>query len=261
MLLGLAVAPAVHAQTVPPAAAQPSPRPAPDVVRLKNGGLLRGTIAELEPGATVTIVTVAGESRHFRMDEVAYAGPASADAPRAAPPLVLTPPRFALPEPAVVSFQSDPPGLVFHRVTTGLVGVGMRPLQKTMMYTPLCVAPCTLALPAGWTELALGNPREMPAHPSTVLLPPGNSEVLGHLESRSGMRMAGWVVLIGSVVGGAVLLATSFPSHQECNPAGCVTATDMDVGRVIAGSLVLFGGGAVGYGLASARDTTSVEVK
>ena len=36
---------------------------APDIVRLKNGGFLRGTIAELAPGEFVTLLLVTGETR------------------------------------------------------------------------------------------------------------------------------------------------------------------------------------------------------
>src|SRR3954469_19088327 len=52
---------------------------AKDVVRLKNGGLLRGTISELNPGQSVTIVTAAGKTRELPMSDVGYAGPAARD--------------------------------------------------------------------------------------------------------------------------------------------------------------------------------------
>jgi hypothetical protein len=54
---------------------------APDAVKLKNGGLLRGTISELIPGKSVVLITATGEVRTIPMEEVEYAGP-----PRAWPP-------------------------------------------------------------------------------------------------------------------------------------------------------------------------------
>ncbi|HVU05042.1 MAG TPA: hypothetical protein VHE30_25005 [Polyangiaceae bacterium] len=56
---------------------------APDVVMLKDGGLLRGTIAELVPDKRVVIVLITGDKRTFSMKDVTYAGPA-ANAPGAA---------------------------------------------------------------------------------------------------------------------------------------------------------------------------------
>ena len=53
-----------------------------DVVHLRNGGMVRGTISEQIPGERVVIVTLSGEVRSFPMSEVAYAGPL-ADAPGA----------------------------------------------------------------------------------------------------------------------------------------------------------------------------------
>src|SRR3954471_22558833 len=68
-----------------PGASTPDVRPAgsaggvvaaPDVVRLKNGGMLRGTISELVPGGDVVLITATGEERRFAMRDVDYAGPA-----------------------------------------------------------------------------------------------------------------------------------------------------------------------------------------
>jgi hypothetical protein len=49
---------------------------APDVVRLRDGGLLRGTIAEYAVGDHVTIVLITGETRRIAAGELRYAGPA-----------------------------------------------------------------------------------------------------------------------------------------------------------------------------------------
>jgi hypothetical protein len=49
---------------------------APDVVRLRDGGLLRGTIAEYVVGDHATLVLITGETRRIAAADIRYAGPA-----------------------------------------------------------------------------------------------------------------------------------------------------------------------------------------
>src|SRR6188768_1348287 len=76
-----AQAPAAGATKAAPApatgGAAPAPASAPDVVRLKNGGILRGTISELVPGDYVSIVLITGEPRRVLYADVQFAGPAN----------------------------------------------------------------------------------------------------------------------------------------------------------------------------------------
>jgi hypothetical protein len=61
---------------LPGASTEPTrPVAAKDVVKLKSGGLLRGTIAELVPGEFVVIVLITGETRRIAASEFDYAGP------------------------------------------------------------------------------------------------------------------------------------------------------------------------------------------
>ncbi|MDH5676939.1 MAG: hypothetical protein OEZ06_32785, partial [Myxococcales bacterium] len=78
-LLTHAPALAQQAEAAPVAPSAPA-----DLVLLKNGGLVRGTISELVPAEKVVIVTITGEARSYPMAEVEYAGPASG-APSAKP--------------------------------------------------------------------------------------------------------------------------------------------------------------------------------
>ena len=55
----------------------------PDVVRLKNGGMVRGTILEAIPGEAVRVQLSDGNVREFPADTVDYAGPDSS--PETAP--------------------------------------------------------------------------------------------------------------------------------------------------------------------------------
>lgn len=54
----------------------PSPMLRGDIVRLKSGGIVRGTIDERFPGEFVVITTPLGIARRFDWREVIYAGPA-----------------------------------------------------------------------------------------------------------------------------------------------------------------------------------------
>jgi len=66
-------------EPAPSAASAPVSVPAPDLVRLTNGGMVRGTISELMPGEHVVIVTVTGETKRLPASEFTYAGPAVSD--------------------------------------------------------------------------------------------------------------------------------------------------------------------------------------
>lgn len=93
---------------------------------MNDGGMLRGTIVESEPGRYVVISLPTGETRRVAWREVRYAGPAArAPHPAAAP--LWSPPAT----PASVSMATLPPesagfrvrfvspqdGISFHRVT------------------------------------------------------------------------------------------------------------------------------------------------
>jgi hypothetical protein len=139
---------AAGAQTVPPA---------PDVVVLKNGGRLRGTIAELVKGSPVTIVLITGETRKVEAEAIAYAGPVAGEpavheAEQWPPPINAAPPPEPAPSAAVApptpapasappsgqAIELAPVRFVSNRRGTELfVGrVGSR-AQK------ICTAPCT----------------------------------------------------------------------------------------------------------------------
>lgn len=221
-----------------------------DVVRLKNGGLLRGTITELLPGDSVTIVTSSGKARELPMAEVEYAGPADRDPAAApAPPAAVAPappavaPTLADAAPpasdsakpyvtvesdrASVRFESEPPGITFHRAATSAVAVGPGGAAIATGYERLCTAPCSVTMPAGTETLALspaGGGFARSAGPVTI--PPGSSRITGSFESRAGLRTAGWVLLLGSVVGGGLMIYASFDKEEECTGNGDFRSCD-----------------------------------
>jgi hypothetical protein len=230
----------------------------PDVVRLKNGGMVRGKINELIPGDTVTIVTIAGATRQFKMSEVDYAGLAATD-PQAAPTLPAPAggapaeaPKKDSPQPymkvrsgeAILHLESAP-GLTFLRQSTSAVVVGLRNSAIAAGYERMCTAPCQISLPAGTETLALSRDGALPIGAQAVTLPVGVSRVKGAIDSRSGMRGAGWGVMLGSLALATYLVIDARGERKDCVNGVCHDSDTLDKGQVAAGLIV----GAVGFGL------------
>jgi len=215
-------------------------------VLLKNGGMVRGTISELVPDDTVTIVTVLGKTREIKMSDVVYAGPAD-QAPGGAPP-VAAPARAT----ATLRLESEQDGLTFYRASSSAAGVGPGGTAKATGYERLCTVPCRVTLPSGTEVLALSLPGESTHASDPVTFPAGESEVVGRVQSHAGLRAAGWAIGAGSLIAGLVLaLATTDGS------------TDSPFTRppFIASVVIMGVGMPVGFGMAFVTDKATVEVK
>ncbi|HXK19530.1 MAG TPA: hypothetical protein VNG33_17090 [Polyangiaceae bacterium] len=263
---------------VAPAATAPATA-AKDVVRLKNGGLLRGTIAELVPEDSVTIVTVAGKTRTFQMKEVDYAGPADRDpsatapAPTPAPPPTDAPAFAPTPAPvkpyvtvngqeAHLHFVSEPPGLTFHRQTSAAVLVNSHGRIRAEGYERLCTAPCSINIPAGTEKLALSEADGEPVPATSVTFPSGESTLKGNIESNQGVRSGGIVVMLIGAVAGSVAVYASIGSHQDCSGyVGCDTKSDVNLPLMALGMGVLGVGGLVGVLMLMTPDESHVEMQ
>lgn len=210
---------------------------APDLVRLKNGSMLRGTIGELVANDHVTVITVTGETRRFSLAEVTYAGPAS-EAP--APAAIVTP--AAAPaksdaaarhggnmKPDVASgaeagkarlrLSANSPNVTFYMNTgqvrggfTGYVsGSWHRPDElmfgeiSSRYYKRLCTAPCTATLPEGRHDLALGVDDDIVSSENKLDLR-GDMDIRGEYVDKSSWRTAGIFVFGGSMVAGLVMM-------------------------------------------------------
>lgn len=235
-----------------------------DVVRLTDGGLLRGTISELRVGDSVTLLTVLGEVRKIPWQSVAYAGPANGLPPVSAPaaaapsgPQVVGAPA----ELASVTLRSEPEGLVFHRQSDLVVQGSRGPLH---IYEPLCTAPCTMGLPPGWYQLSLAPSGALPRRTVPVLIPKGSSELHGYIESRAGLRIAGWTLVAAAVIASVALTATATKSSQQCVPAPygpplCQTVTELDTAKMAAGIVTLAVGVPIGILMGLAPDVPRIE--
>ncbi len=235
----LAYAPPAHADpplpapsvAPPPAAAHPLTVTPPDIVRLRDGGMVRGTISELAPGGDVVIVTIAGEARRFAMRDVAFAGPVASDSPAppaaplpAAAPSAPVPPVDARVAVSVVASEKD---LTVHErgsTMSGTIyggyhgGSGSITLQQ---YQPLCIAPCTASLSRGAHTLAASLPGGRPVDSGDVVRVDGPSKLEVTYTSHRDVRI-GAVVVMGAALAVAVaapivIISSSGSDGSNCN--------------------------------------------
>jgi hypothetical protein len=269
-LLSLASGTAV-AQTVPP-----------DVVRTKDGGMLRGTIIEKVPNDHVEIQLPNGQSRTVKMSDVEYAGPASADKPaappeaNAAPPTAQVPPEPVSPTQAVVktgmarlTLKADQNGLTFHRkigtsqgTGTGWVaGTGRNSGGAITMnvqldnFERLCTAPCAAELPEGTYRLGLSldDGAVVPAEPPVNAQ--GSLRLQGHVESYAGVRAGGVVIAIAGGIAGVVL---SLQGKQNCD-TGVASFCTTEHPYLVHGMVVLGVSSLVGLIMALKKDEAYVQ--
>lgn len=271
-----------------------APRPASaqsaqpnDVVMLKSGGLLRGTISEYVPGSHVTIVTVTGDTKRINASEVTFAGPAE-KAPGAGRggggrghgghrgPSGMT---VNAPE-APVQLRSEQDGVTFlvrtgestgSAVTTGF-GMGFGYRGSAMMpstaftsvhgrsYGRVCTAPCEATVPAGSYSMALTKGNGSPIEVEDMVRVDGPSTLQGTYTSYSALRTAGSVLGIASVVGGIILVFTSFDRVEKCQGNVCEDDIEVDRTKLIVGGVVLIGGGIAGSVMASKSDEASIRI-
>lgn len=223
----------------------------PDLVRLKNGGMLRGTIGEYVPGDHVTITLATGEQRRIEGAEVEYAGPSLPPAASAAPSPAPAPPRADEPAgvrggngepfavlagtPTRMRFRQegdDGENVMFHIRTATQTGTfygggawggrggtfGGALIADS--YSPICAAPCIADVPAGKHKLALSIAGGAPVAVDGLVDVGTSSTLTGRYKSYAGLRAAGWA----TVVGGAVLMvAAPFVTKNDCEYAddGC----------------------------------------
>lgn len=253
----------------------------PDVVKLKNGGILRGTIAELVPGGTVTIVTMTGETKKIPMAEVQYAGPA-AGMPGAAPP--ATPAPASGPRPLIQVNGRDAPlylrssqsEVTFYMRTStsegssvstgamvgsrgfGAVGGGTS-VFSGRTYARICTAPCEATVPAGQYTLALSKGTGNPVEDEQLVRVDGPATLAGKYTSYAGLRAAGFVITLASVVTGFYLIFTSF-GKEECDAATNVCDRKVDQSRLFTGLGVTIGGAIIGGIMGSKGDDAEIRV-
>lgn len=282
--MNLSVAARAQAEPTSKDGVAPSSAP-PDIVRMKDGGLLRGTIAESVPGGFVTIVLLTGETRKVAASEIDYAGPADAapsppkkqpanegenesgaDANRATQPRDSGAPRPFVTVHAAeanISFRSTPNGHTLYRrdVTAtafGSNGVGV----AAEGFAEICTAPCDASLPAGTYTFGVSKPKGVAVKADQITLPAGSSQLHADYTDNSGLRIAGWVVMIGGVaVGSGLLLAGLESGGLDCSSSTYeCTEKPKNMTLIYAGGALEVGGVIAGLVLVNQKDGVSLSV-
>ncbi|MBN8617201.1 MAG: hypothetical protein J0L92_41865 [Deltaproteobacteria bacterium] len=204
-------------------AARAAAQAPPDVVELRNGGMVRGTLVENIPGDHVTIQIATGELRTFPSSEVLRVGPAPV-APVMTPVVVEPgyPSGMAVPQPPAPMVNLRIVGtdeeLSLHRLTgtasvsvwTGR-GVGTAAIDQ---FAIVCGAPCEQQLPAGTYTLGVSQGNGMARRADHSIFHLDHDATLElEYESREGVRIGGWVIFgvatLGYALGATLPLLTS----------------------------------------------------
>lgn len=188
-------------------ATEASAQAAPDVVILRDGGMLRGWILESLPDERVTIRLVDGRAREVAWSEVSYAGPES-DRPRtSAPTEQIRVDDASAPPPPVevqVRVQSADSNLTLYRRGESRLSawyLGRR-------FDRLCSVPCELSLPLGPLELALAQGSGDLRSTRTIdITRAGTLDV--HYVDRLAIRVVGWI-LFSLTIAAATTVAVGF---------------------------------------------------
>jgi hypothetical protein len=208
---------AAYAQVGQPAQVAPAPI-APDVVRLKSGAFVRGTIVEHDPGRKTVLQTDA-ERRTFEAAEIAYAGPATRD------PFVGSTVPVLPPDANPVQLRSTEGRLSFYLYTTSFAVGDVDGGVQARAFRPLCTAPCAVMLAPGSYRMALSLGDSPPLLTRGNVLVGQRTTLTGTLVSRWGTRAAG--VLL-AIAGGVLLIPTIVYAPRE----------DSDKRLVVAGGIL-----------------------
>lgn len=242
----------------------------PDVVRLKSGGLLRGTISELVPGDRVTIVLITGEVRTISFGDIEYAGPDRAavepgsSARAAAPQPSGTSLRLTAPNDDLTYYLPSGRSVGNAIVTGSAVGVGFGGgvtggVESTRVegvsYDRLCIAPCTISVESGNYRFAIGEKEEAPVLVEDSILIDRPATLAASYRSYEGLRIAGRIVS-----GAALITGLALAIHWVANNSGRPANSDLDPTQPLIGAGIALGGGIVGYIMSSKGDEARIDL-
>jgi hypothetical protein len=271
----------------------------PDVIRFKNGAMVRGTIVEMVPGDRVEIVTASGEKRVYRLADVEYAGAVATPQPRGAepsqpppPPPGSPPPPTTVPAPGAfgggsrvtpvapsgqpkltLHVTSDDPGLRLHERTfstaysvggwgwgaPGWGGPGWGLATRASAYSDLCVTPCDLSLSPGSYALAVSRGTGGPVEGNPVFIGPQARELHATYLSRSGTRVAGWILWGLGLAAGVIMESIGLANMANNGWEGGFTG--LDLALVLGGGAAAIVGTTVGLILIRAPDRAAFDVQ
>jgi hypothetical protein len=199
----------------------------PDVVRLEDGGLVRGVIVELVPEQYVVISLPDGSTRRYEMSAVEYAGPVQPaeqpSAPVPPPPAgsanqwsgAASPvPTMSAPPSSSGALQlhltSETPGITLMLQTSIAVAQAGMYSATAYAYERVCTAPCTTELQPGSYQFAVQDARGRQYRVRRPVLLQSDTTLDIGVESRRRQRIVRWVTSITLLGVGAGLLGASF---------------------------------------------------
>lgn len=214
----------------------------PDIVRLRNGSFLRGTIVE-RTDEVLVIMLPTGEVRTYPVAELALV--------TRAPPAVVPAargPRALL----HVSSDRDDPVLSLHRY----VGSASRMVALSggtssvalEQFELLCTAPCDTDIPVGTHQLGVGHGTSVQRAGQPMRLD-GHMHLHIDYEDRTPYRVIGWTTVGVGGLGGAAMLLSSFVIGDRTD------LVMLGVGAVICGASLI-----IGMSLAMLMDHAELQV-
>ena len=206
----------VAAQTIAP----------PDVVRLRDGTFLRGTLVERSP-TQVVLMLPTGETRTYPAELVTFAGPDTPPAPAAA----STPPAAPVAQVdriAMLHVRTDQPALSLQRLqgtTTVSVMVGSRmDTAQVDQFGVVCNAPCDIEMPEGAYQLGVARGADQARRVGPPIDLRGDMTLRVGYTNRWPLRRTGWLIFgIGGAIGvglmvGSIWAGPSEPSVWDGSP-------------------------------------------
>lgn len=124
----------------------------------------------------------------------------------------------------------------------------------------LCEAACPLALEAGELWLAVGRAdghAERTSQPLAIAPDLAAASLHGRYEDRSDLRTAGWLVLVGGVLGGIALAVTGSLMGLSTDP----NVSRWGLAVILGGNAVVATSAVLGIYLAGLRDLGHVELR
>jgi hypothetical protein len=247
----VASASAVYAASSAPSSSSAPPlvpaAPAPlDIVRLKDGSFVRGTILEHDPRTRTVIETRTGV-RTIEASDVAYAGLASREVVEPAPPPASS--SSAAPPVPVVAVDKQ----VHFRAWQRNLQVYAEPLsgasKEARGLRPICVAPCEATIERGAYRLAFGEGAAAPLVVRNAVELQEGATVEARVLSRRLTRTVGYGVMGASAVPIVYgLVRTLVGKTSESRSRGFVVA------------IVGAGVGAAGFVISRADDIAEADV-
>lgn len=222
-----------------------------DVVLLKSGGRVQGTVIEDDPQSGVNIRLADGTNKKISREQILKVRYAD-DATDAPPPVAPPPKPHSETE---LRFHADDEHVTLHEVTGSAYAVasygGYSGYGEAHSFEAICAAPCVVTTRSGPHEFALSQDDGKPiiVH-ERMNLRTGRTNLLGHYDSHAGLRGFGITLALLSIVGGTALMLLPIFKGDFNNFA-------VPLG---AGAAIMLVGGTIGIVLARTSDGATIEV-